>query len=165
MKRLFLTFVLAAGWCIPAPAQEAPAPSIAEALVSSPLTYLNETRPAAEARFYIYLSSASWCRPCRELMPKVIAEYPAIKAAGGEIILVCFDSTPAAGSLYLKKYNASFPGVAANYNNLSQLTEMLPGFAPSDRIPSATIVAADGTLLYKGHGKGILEWRSLVPQN
>ena len=93
------------------PAQTEAAPAAATTLAAVPaklqeLNYLTDARPAADASFYVYLSSASWCGPCRAIMPKVVEQYPAIKAAGGEIILLCFDDTPRPGADYVKKYNA-----------------------------------------------------------
>ena len=95
------------------PAQTEAAPAAASSSLAAvparlqELNYITDARPAADASFYVYLCSASWCGPCRAIMPKVIEQYPAIKAAGGEIVLLCFDSTPQAGAAYVRKYKAS----------------------------------------------------------
>ncbi len=164
MKKLFLTLTLALLSMTPLMAQDAaPATNmVATALADSSLPYISGNKPAADAKFYIYLSSASWCGPCRAIMPRVVQQYPEIKAAGGEIVLLCCDSTPAAGKAYLKKYDAQFPTILLNIRNVNSLK--LPGFTPPRSIPNAVIVTADGTVLKKGHGSIVLGWREIIAQ-
>lgn len=144
------------------PAQTEAAPAAATpALAAVParlqeLNYITDARPSADASFYVYLCSASWCGPCRAIMPKVIEQYPAIKAAGGEIILLCFDSTPQAGTAYVKKYNAAFPAVMFS----SKL--ILPGFSAPRGIPNAVFVTPEGKVLNKGHGSTLLNWKAII---
>lgn len=144
------------------PAQTEAAPAAATpALAAVParlqeLNYITDARPSADASFYVYLCSASWCGPCRAIMPKVIEQYPAIKAAGGEIILLCFDSTPQAGTAYVKKYNAAFPAVM-----FSPMLN-LPGFSAPRGIPNAIFVTPDGKVLNKGHGSTLLNWKAII---
>ena len=38
----------------------------------------------------------------------------------------------------------------------------LPGFMPPRSIPYAVIVSADGTVLQKGHGGIVLNWREIT---
>lgn len=141
--------------------EQATAPVEAAAVAPVPaalqdLTYISEARPAADGKFYIYLCSASWCGPCRAVMPRVIQQYPAIKAAGGEIIMVCFDRTPQAGKAYVNKYKAPFPTIMAAGKM------QLPGYTPPHGIPAATFVTADGKVLGSGHGAIIANWRSII---
>ncbi len=124
------------------------------------LAYISDVRPSADASFYIYLCSASWCPPCRAIMPKVVAQYPAIKAAGGEIILLCFDATPQAGVAYIKKYSATFPAVMSSFRTAAKLE--LPGFTPPRGIPNATFVTPDGKVLHSGHGATLLDWNTII---
>lgn len=124
------------------------------------LSYISDARPSADASFYVYLCSASWCPPCRAIMPKVVAQYPAIKAAGGEIILLCFDSTPQAGAAYIKKYNATFPAVMSGFRSEEKLE--LPGFTPPRGIPNVTFVTPDGKVLHQGHGATLLNWNTII---
>ena len=164
MKKTFLTLVLALLCGAPLSAQEtAPAPSVMSTALARPeLTYLTEARPAADARFYIYLSSASWCPPCRALMPKVVDSYPEIKAAGGEIILLCFDGTPQAASAYVKKYNISFPTIQMSYRQVQAMAPALPGFTPPRSIPNTIMVAPNGKAFQKGRGDIILKWKEIT---
>lgn len=162
MKKLFLTLTVALLSMTPIMAQDA-APAnntVAAALADSSLPYISANKPAADAKFYIYLSSASWCGPCRAIMPRVVQQYPEIKAAGGEIVLLCCDSTPAAGKAYLKKYDAQFPSILLNIRNANSLK--LPGFVPPRSIPNAVFVSADGTVMQRGHGGIVLHWRDII---
>ncbi len=159
MKNLFIALAcLCCGFTV---AQDAPS-TVPSALAAPALTYLNDARPAADARFYIYLSSASWCPPCRALMPKVVEEYPAIKAAGGEIILLCFDRTLEAGRKYLQNYKAGFPGIMCSFNEADKLP--LPGYVVPRGIPNAIFVAPDGKVLNNGRGFTLLDWRKITAQ-
>lgn len=162
MKKIFLTCTLALLSMTPLMAQEAAptANTVATALADSSLTYISANKPATDAKFYIYLSSASWCGPCRAIMPRVVQQYPEIKAAGGEIVLLCCDSTPAAGKAYLKKYDAQFPSILLNIRNANSLK--LPGFVPPRSIPNAVFVSADGTVMQRGHGGIVLHWRDII---
>ena len=162
MKRAFIATVLAAICCCNINAQETTTPAAPAAAVPARLqevTYITDTKPAADAQFYVYLSSASWCGPCRAIMPKVVEQYPAIKAAGGEIILLCCDPTPQLGANYVKKYNAEFPSVLYNlrYSKLE-----LPGLTPPRSIPNVVIVNAEGKVLHNGHGATLLNWQSII---
>lgn len=161
MKKLLIPLLLA---CSPLlSAQETTTTSPVVAALSAPsIQYLTEARPAADAQFYIYLCSASWCPPCRAIMPKVVAMYPEIKAAGGEIILLCFDQTPEAGKAYAKKYDAGFPFVMSGFQSVGSLK--LPGFSAPRGIPHATFVSADGKVLYSGHGVSTLNWKLVTTE-
>lgn len=146
-------------------AQTEAAPAAATTLAAVPaklqeLNYLTEARPAADASFYVYLCSASWCGPCRAIMPKVVEQYPAIKAAGGEIILLCFDATPQLCADYVKKYNAAFPVVMSSFRSAAKLG--LPGFTTPRGIPNAVFVTADGKTLSNGHGATVLNWQAIT---
>lgn len=160
-----MTLALAATTIGGAYAQEesaAPATPAVVAAVPAALqnqAYITEARPAADAKFYIYLCSASWCGPCRSVMPRVVQQYPEIKAAGGEIIMVCFDRTPEAGQAYVNKYKAAFPVIMA-----AGCTTPPPGFTPPRGIPAATFVTPDGKELSSGHGNIILNWRAITNQ-
>lgn len=160
MKKFILTLAVALLNCAPLMAAETPA--VPTALANTSHTYLTETKPAAEANFYVYLCSASWCGPCRAIMPQIIKEYPQIKAAGGEIILLCFDLTPEAGKAYVKKYNAVFPAILTAPNKIKDIEPLLPGFKAPRGIPYVAIVRPDGTCIHAGHGATLLKWREII---
>lgn len=166
MKNLILSLALAALSCGTVLAQqpEAVAPAAATAVsVGSEiqnLQYMNDVRPAADAKFYVYLCSASWCPPCRRSMPGIVAEYPNIKAAGGEVILLCFDRTAEAGTAYVKGYNIPFAAAMTDFEAVKTLN--LPGFVAPKGIPNIVIVTPSGELLYRGHGAYLVKWKQLL---
>ena len=167
MKNAFITTVLAVVFCCTVNAQEpattTPAAATSAAAVPAKLqemSLITSTTPKADAGFSVYLSSASWCPPCRAIMPKIVEQYPAIQAAGGEIILLCCDRTPEAGRAYLKKYGASFPALMADTRNMQKLG--LPGLQIPRGIPHVSIVKPDGTLIHAGHAATLLNWANIV---
>lgn len=166
MKTAFLSLMLAAAaLCGSVNAQEPVAATPVAETAAVPakletLQYISDARPAADAKFYVYLCSASWCPPCRAIMPKIVAEYDAVRAAGGEIILLCFDRTPQAGEAYVKKYGAKFPAVMVDFRGVGQIG--LPGFTPPRGIPHVTFVTPDGRVMHAGFGGTMLSWRDII---
>lgn len=154
--------------CTPQPEKEGtdaqPSTSSTPATVGEALeglSYMTEAKPAADARFYIYLCSASWCGPCRAAMPGIVKAYADIKNAGGELILLCYDSTERAGKAYIRKYGMKFPAVMTNWNDAGKLN--LPGFSAPRGIPHAIFVKPDGSVIHKGHGSDVSQWDKVVP--
>ena len=168
MKRAFIATVLAAFCCCNINAQEnteAAAPAVVNSADAVPaklqgMDYITATKPVSNAQFYVYLSSASWCPPCRAIMPKIVEQYPAIKEAGGEIVLLCCDRTPEAGRGYLKKYKAQFPAVMADIRSMASMG--LPGLQVPRGIPSISIVSPSGELIHAGHAATLLNWKSII---
>lgn len=52
---------------------------------------------------------ASWCAPCREEMPNVVANYEKYHSKGFEVIGVSFDSKEAAWKSRIKKLGLKWP--------------------------------------------------------
>lgn len=121
------------------------------------MEFLTDDKPSSKAKYYIYLHSASWCVPCKALMPEIVKEYKKMQKKKVEIILIGHDKTADAAVQYLEHYKAGFPGVLAT----SADAKKLPGLTNPTGIPAATIVDADGKVLYSGHGKGALEWKTI----
>lgn len=114
-------------------------------------------KPSTKAKYYLYLHSASWCGPCRALMPQLIKEYPAMKKAKVEIILIGYDDSVEKATEYITHYDKGISGIL--YTNGG--VQKLPGFAKPDGIPHATIVSRKGKVLYNGHGSGALNWKEI----
>lgn len=115
-------------------------------------------KPNTNAKFYIYLQSASWCGPCQREMPDIVKEYKKIKKAGGEIILLGCDRTLDDAKNYLKKFRAKFPGIMVDMGG------SLPGFKPAGGIPHATFVKSDGSVIEEGHGSLVMKWNDVVSE-
>lgn len=115
-------------------------------------------KPLKGAKFYVYLHSASWCGPCKALMPQIVKEYKKMQKKKIEVILIGHDKTPAEAEAYLEHYKADFPCIL--YSNPA--TNTLPGYTANFAgIPHATIVDAEGNQLKDGHGKEVLEWKTI----
>lgn len=115
-----------------------------------------EVSPDKRAKYYIYLHSASWCGPCKALMPKVIADYKQMRKKKVEVILISYDQTVEAAQNYLKGYNAEFCGVLSTAPD----AQNLPSFRKADSIPYAMIVDKKGKVVTAGNGASIIEnWK------
>lgn len=123
----------------------------------SALSYFTEAKPAANATHYFFLESASWCGPCKAVMPKIVEQYPEMKKAGVEIILIANEAEDAAKK-YLEGYQAEFAGILPTQLN------GVPGIVRGQGIPFCCLVDAEGNTVTSGHGRMILQWRQLTNQ-
>lgn len=112
-------------------------------------------KPSKKADYYIYLHSASWCGPCKAIMPDIVKEYKKMKRAGVELILMGHDKTEKDAKAYLKSYKAKFPGMMDG----TPEALAMPGYTPARGVPNATIVDKNGTVITSGHGSIVLEWK------
>ena len=120
--------------------------------------FFTEAKPNPAATHYFFLESASWCVPCKTVMPKIVEEYPKMREAGVEVILVANESE-ADAKKYLEGYKAEFAGVSP------VVAKTLPGYAKlSSGVPSMCLVDAEGNLVTNGHGRMLLQWRQLTNQ-
>ncbi len=114
--------------------------------------------PSKKAKFYIYLSSASWCGPCKALMPKVAAQYKAMQKKKVEVILISCDRTIEEGRQYLQHYKADFCGVMAG----EAADKELPGYKAASSIPYAIVVDKKGKVITAGNGASIFaDWKNI----
>ena len=118
----------------------------------------DEITPNKKAKFYIYLSSASWCGPCKALMPKVAAQYKAMQKKKVEVILISCDRTIEEGRQYLQHYKADFCGVMAG----EAADKELPGYKAASSIPYAIVVDKKGKVITAGNGASIFaDWKNI----
>ncbi len=140
----------------PAPAKAAPAATpMAQAIEKT--AFLSGNKPSTEAKYYMFLASASWCGPCRMVTPRLVKEYPNMMANKDvEVILLSCDRTPEEALKYLAHYNAPFAAVMYG----SPEATALPG-CPTDihGIPYIVVVDAQGKMLYRGHGMRFADWK------
>lgn len=138
------------------------APAAAEATLPAVPAYLKSIQfltgtPSTDADYYIYLFSASWCGPCRAIMPEFVAQYPEMKANKVEVILISVDNTAEQAKAYIEHYNAGFPGLYVRTEEVKNL----PSIVAPRAIPTAIIVDASGKVIFNGHGKLALKWKEL----
>ena len=119
------------------------------------MTFLTDKKPNPDAKYYIYLQSASWCGPCNAEMPTVVKQY---KTMGKkvELILVSHDNSADAAINFMKKYGADFPCILANSGESGKL----PAFKFAGGIPNASMVKANGKEIINAHaGAVIADWK------
>ncbi len=131
-------------------------PTVAEAL--SEVDFISG-RPAKNTRYYIFLHSASWCGPCRALMPQIVAEYRKLRRKKVEIILVSGDRSEADAKNYVREHQVRFPAA------MPSAVANVPGYQPPSAYPSAIIVDNQGKVIQQGHGRIILEWQEILREH
>ena len=119
--------------------------------------YFTETEARPKAKFYIFICSASWCGPCRALMPKVVEEYEKKmkKNKSVSMVLLGYDSDDDAARKYIENYETDMPGVLSKKVQLENRPE-IPG------IPWYFILNAKGDLVSVGAGSKVLDWEAEI---
>ena len=115
-----------------------------------------------KADYFVYLFSASWCGPCKAIMPQIANTiYPEMqktKKPKVEIILMGLDSTPEGVGNYRDHYKAKF--FAAHAKAPAVLS--VPGYRSPDGIPFCIIVDKDGNTVHSGHGSSLSNWKNII---
>lgn len=119
--------------------------------------YFTETEARPKAKFYIFICSASWCGPCRQLMPQIVEEYEKNikKNKSVSMVLLGCDRTPEEAKEYIEHYETDMPGVLNK-------TFRMPNRPQSSSIPSSFILNAKGEVIASGHGNLVLNWKSEI---
>lgn len=156
----FLSVLLGGLASFSQPVWAAPAASVSAAIEQT--DFVTDHKPNMAAKHYMYIYSASWCTPCRAVMPKIIAAYPEMMTNREmEVILVSCDETPEEAKKYLAHYHAPFAAVMYD----SPAAYKLPGCAHNIRsIPTMIIVNARGEELFRGSGRLFANWRQYISQ-
>ena len=179
MKHIFLAIALMLGlctWCLPtAQAQSNKAKAakikkdkkkpkrksmaglspVAKALAEA--GYFTDTEARPKAKTYIFICSASWCGPCRALMPQIVEEYEKNikKDKTVSLVLLCHDRTEEDARKYIEHYDTDLPGVMGDAVQLENKPQ-LPG------IPWCFFMTAKGELISSGAGDRVLNWKEEV---
>lgn len=126
----------------------------------SKLTYVSEAKPRLDAKYYVFLHTASWCASCRVSMPKVIQAIEEMEAekAPIEVVLVSYDHTATEGLRYAQSSGHDFPVVMDGAQGIYSV----PGNKRAGGIPDIRIVTADGELVYSGLAKYLLDWKEHI---
>lgn len=121
-----------------------------------------------EPEIYALYFSASWCPPCNDFTPKLVAFYRAMQFAGYdnfELILVSSDRTGGDMADYMMDYSMPFPGLKFSSRNSRKV-----GQFSGSGIPCLTLVDAQGNLIwhtyvggeYKGPSQSMDVLRTLL---
>jgi cytochrome c biogenesis protein CcmG, thiol:disulfide interchange protein DsbE len=85
---------------------------------------------------------ASWCPPCVEETPALIALHRDISQRGGMVLGISLDDDPSAYENFLKEHNVNFP------TYLDQ-TKTIPASYGTSVYPEAYIIGRDGRIVRK----------------
>lgn len=118
--------------------------------------------PKADADYYIYLYTATWCGYCHQCMPIAVEQYENMREAKVEIIIVSGDKSEDEALKYLGSYSITAPCImfdalkATNFQGLPSCG--MPGF------PGVTVVDKNGRMrcnvIGAGQVKDVLQnWR------
>lgn len=119
--------------------------------------YFTETEAKPRAKTYIFICSASWCGPCRALMPQIVEEYEKNikKNKSVELVLLCADRTEEDAKKYIEHYDTEMPGVMKKAVQLENMPST-PG------IPWCIYMTAKGELISSGAGNKVLNWQTEI---
>jgi thiol-disulfide isomerase/thioredoxin len=176
MKQLLMTLAVLCGlcvWSVPQAMAEPAAPvakkkadkkkkarrgnlsPVAAALAEA--GYFTETEALPKAKVYIFICSASWCGPCRALMPQIVEEYEKNikKNKSVSLVLLGYDQDDESAKKYIEHYKTSIPGVLAKKFNIEKKPD-IPG------IPWCFYMTAKGELISVAAGSKVLDWKTEI---
>lgn len=141
-----------------AAAFEAATPSNEMGQCLKKMKFISAARPSLDAKYYIFLRSASWCGPCNKEMPNIVKYYADMqKDPRVCLILIDCDDSEEAAHMYMNKYGATFPAIMKN----DPQAEAIPGMSGSPGIPWCWFITADGKQLFNGFGGNIQGWKTM----
>jgi peroxiredoxin len=85
---------------------------------------------------------ASWCPPCVEETPALIALHRDISQRGGMVLGISLDDDPSAYENFLKEHNVNFP-------TYLDKTKTIPATYGTSMYPEAYIIGRDGRIVRK----------------
>ena len=137
-------------------ADKAGASLSAVAEVLSKGKYLTRKKPNLKAKYYGFLRSASWCVPCKMIVPRLLKDYSKMKGAKMELIFLGQEDVDVVKQ-YMKDADYDIPGVMP-----AELGK-IPGVQfPNLGFPSLCIVDADGQFIAASGGVNMYEWKKQI---
>lgn len=115
-----------------------------------------------KADYFVFLFSASWCGPCKAIMPdiagKVYPEMQKTKKPRVEIILLGMDQTPEGVGQYRDHYKAEFFAI----HQKDPAVRQIPGYSSPGGIPHCIFVDKAGNKIHAGHGSALMNWKNII---
>ena len=115
-------------------------------------------KPDLNAKFYIYMRSASWCSWCNRITPAIVEAYPKMKEKGVEIIMISGDKSDEVAREHMQKHGINFPVVWGQREKLQELPcfKQLPGY-----FPACLYTDAEGKFIGRGNGVCMKDWEAM----
>lgn len=109
---------------------------------------INDAKLKTDAKYYIILSSASWCPPCRAEAPGIVKAYKRkiSKDENVELVLFSADREKENALKWAKDEKMTYPIIfdRGNYGNIPAVQANAPGY-----VPFAIIIDSEGNLVAK----------------
>lgn len=119
---------------------------------------LSELKPISgsfnkDADYFIYLYSASWCGPCRKVMPQIVKLYKETlsKDKRIEIVLLDMDFSEDEAKKYVAHYGVGFFATMGR----NPQVDKLPGAYQVRGVPHCIAVDKNGNKIFSGHAATI----------
>jgi thiol-disulfide isomerase/thioredoxin len=100
---------------------------------------------------------ASWCGPCHRELPKLMAAYPALSAAGVNVISIAVERNAERGKQFSEQKNFPWEQQIIREARFLALDEIAANYGISE-IPTAVIIDPDGAVVsYHSSVQDLLE--------
>jgi len=96
---------------------------------------------------------ATWCEPCKEEIPSLVAISDKYKARGLTILGVSIDDAPADLQKFAAAHGMSYPILVGQGHD-----DMLENFEATFAVPVSWFIKADGSVYLKHEGAGSRDW-------
>lgn len=104
-----------------------------------------------ETRFYAVYFSASWCGPCRQFTPELVAAYPKIKAAHPEFEVIFVSCDRDIDSMRHYMIDDHMPWVALSYAEAQTNATLLR--YQQNGIPNLVFIDGNGSILSQSYNR------------
>jgi cytochrome c biogenesis protein CcmG, thiol:disulfide interchange protein DsbE len=96
---------------------------------------------------------ATWCEPCKEEIPSLIAIADKYKDRGLTILGVSIDDSPADLQKFAAEHGMTYPILVGQGHD-----DMLENFEATFAVPVSWFIKADGSVFLKHEGAGSRDW-------
>ena len=120
--------------------------------------YMTKAKPNLKAKYYGFIRSASWCVPCKLLVPPVMKDYSRMRGMKMELIFLGQEDK-AVVQKYAKESKFKCPVVMPG-----EIGASIPGLKFEGGLPRICIVDADGNFVGEAGGKYMQDWRDMVKE-